>query len=110
MIKGGPAGGGFSTVKDLHRFARAIQTGKLVSQESLDKMWQDYAGASYGYGFGVEEGPSGKVVGHGGGFDGINSKLDIYLDRGYIVAVMSNTDSGASPVAQKVGQILARLR
>ncbi len=110
VIKGGPAGGGFSTVKDLHRFARAIQTGKLVSQESLDKMWQDYAGASYGYGFGVEEGPIGKVVGHGGGFDGINSKLDIYLDRGYIVAVMSNTDSGASPVAQKVGQILARLR
>lgn len=110
VIKGGPAGGGFSTVKDLHRFARAIQTGKLVSQESLDKMWKDHAGEFYGYGFSVEEGVNGKVVGHGGGFDGINSNLDIYLDKGYIVAVMSNIDRGASPVAQKVGQLLARVK
>ncbi len=110
VIKGGPAGGGFSTVKDLHRFARAIQTGKLVSQESLDKMWKDYAGGYYGYGFSVEEGLNGKVVGQGGGFDGINSNLDIYLDKGYIIAVMSNYDNGASPIAQKIGQLLARVR
>lgn len=110
VIKGGPAGGGFATVKDLHRFARAIQTGTLVSQESLEKMWTDHAGEFYGYGFSVEEGANGKVVGHGGGFDGINSNLDIYLDRGYIVAVMSNTDRGASPIAQKVGQLLARVK
>ncbi len=110
VIKGGPAGGGFSTVNDLHRFARAIQTGKLVSQESLDKMWKDHAGANYGYGFVLEEGPNGKVVGHGGGFDGINSNLDIYLDRGYIVAVMSNYDNGASPIARKVEQILSRVK
>jgi CubicO group peptidase (beta-lactamase class C family) len=110
VIKGGPAGGGFSTVKDLHRFAQAIQTGKLVTQESLNKMWKDHAGEYYGYGFSVEEGPNGKVVGHGGGFDGINSNLDIYLDKGYIVAVMSNYDNGASPIAQKIGQLLARVR
>ncbi len=110
VIKGGPAGGGFSTVKDLHRFARAIQTGKLVSQESLEKMWKDYSGENYGYGFLVEEGTNGKIVGHGGGFSGINSNLDIYLDKDYIVAVMSNLDRGASPVAQKVGQLLARIK
>jgi CubicO group peptidase (beta-lactamase class C family) len=110
VIKGGPAGGGFSTVKDLHRFGRAIQTGKLVSQESLDKMWEDHSGENYGYGFSVQEGNNGKVVGHGGGFSGINSNLDIYLDKDYIVAVMSNLDRGASPVAQKVGQLLARVK
>jgi CubicO group peptidase (beta-lactamase class C family) len=110
VIKGGPAGGGFSTVNDLHRFARAIQTGKLVSQESLEKMWKDHSGENYGYGFSVEDGPNGKVVGHGGGFSGINSNLDIYLDRDHIVAVMSNYDRGASPIAQKVGQILSRVR
>jgi CubicO group peptidase (beta-lactamase class C family) len=109
VIKGGPAGGGFSTVKDLHRFARAIQSGKLVSQESLDKMWKDHSGEYYGYGFGVEEGENGRVVGHGGGFDGINSNLDIFLDKGYIVAVMSNVDNGASPIAEKVGMLLVRI-
>ena len=110
VIKGGPAGGGFSTVKDLHRFTRAIQTGKLVSQESLNKMWKDYAGEYYGYGFSIEEGSNGKVVGHNGGFEGINSRLDIYLDKGYIIAVMSNYDNGADSIVQKVGQLLARIR
>ncbi len=110
VIKGGPAGGGFSTVGDLHRFARAIQAGKLVSTDSLKILWKDYAGASYGYGFTIVEGPNGKVVGHSGGFPGINGKLDIYLDKGYIVAVLSNYDNGASPVAQKISQLLARVK
>ena len=110
VIKGGPAGGGFSTVGDLHRFARALQTGKLVSVDSLKTLWKDHSGENYGYGFGVVQGPNGKVVGHGGGFPGINGKLDIYLDKGYIVAVLSNYDQGASPVAQKISQLLARVK
>jgi len=110
VIKGGPAGGGFSTVVDLHRFALALLTGKLVSKESLEKMWTDHAGAQYGYGFRVDEGANGKVVGHGGGFSGINSNLDIYLDKGYIVAVMSNIDRGASPVARRFGELLSRVK
>ena len=110
VIKGGPAGGGFSTVGDLHGFARALQTGKLVSVDSLKTLWKDHSGENYGYGFGVVQGPNGKVVGHGGGFPGINGQLDIYLDKGYIVAVLSNYDHGASPVAQKISQLLARVK
>lgn len=110
VIKGGPAGGGFSTVVDLHRFARALLTGKLVSEKSLKTLWTDYAGAGYGYGFNVEKSPSGLVVGHGGGFAGINSNLDIFVDKGYIVAVMSNIDLGASPLARKIKQLLHRVK
>jgi CubicO group peptidase (beta-lactamase class C family) len=110
VIKGGPAGGGFSTVGDLHRFALALQAGKLVSEDSLKILWKDYVGAGYGYGFTIEEGQNGKVVGHGGGFPGINGRLDIYLDKGYIVAVLSNYDNGASPVAQKISELLARVK
>ena len=110
VIKGGPAGGGFSTVKDLHKFALALLAGKYVSQDSLKAMWTDHLGADYGYGFTVSEGPEGKVVGHSGGFDGINSDLSMYLKSGYIVAVMSNIDNGASPVARKIGRLLARVK
>ena len=110
VVKGGPAGGGFSTVSDLHRFARAIQAGKLVSVDSLEILWKDHMGESYGYGFRVAEGSSGKVVGHSGGFSGINANLDIFLDKGYIVAVLSNYDRGASPVAEKISQLLARVK
>ena len=110
VIKGGPAGGGFSTVKDLHRFVLALLGGKYVSKESLKEMWTDHLGANYGFGFRVATEAAGKVVGHGGGFPGINSNLDIYLDSGYIVAVMSNTDRGASPVAAKIGGFLGRVK
>ena len=109
VIKGGPAGGGFSTVGDLHRFALAILGGKLVSKESLEIMWNVQGGESYGYGFGIDIGQTGKVVGHSGGFDGINGNLDIFVDKGYIVAVLSNVDNGASPLADMTGALLRRV-
>ena len=43
-----------------------------------------------------------KSIGNSGGFPGINSNLDIFVDSGYIVAVMSNIDEGSMPL---VGQI-----
>jgi CubicO group peptidase (beta-lactamase class C family) len=109
VIRGGPAGGGFSTVGDLHRYALALLSGKLVSEESRRALWTDHFGAGYGYGFGIQEGPNGKVVGHGGGFPGINSNLDIMLDRGYIVAVMSNYGRSAGPVANQIAELISRL-
>lgn len=108
VIKGGPAGGGFSTAVDLHRFGMALLSGKLVSQESLKVMWKDYSGEFYGYGFRLDDGPLGKIVGHSGGFPGINANLDIFVDAGYIVAVMSNYDRAASPVARKIKKLLER--
>ncbi len=110
VIKGGPAGGGFSTVKDLHKFALALLSGKLVSKPMLEMMWTDYIGANYGYGFGIRQGAPNRIVGHSGGFDGINSELNIYVDRGYIVSVMSNYDSGAGPLATKISLILGRVK
>jgi CubicO group peptidase (beta-lactamase class C family) len=110
VIKGGPAGGGFSTVKDLHRFALALLSGKLISKPMRETMWTDFKNGSYGYGFEVSLSRNGKTVGHSGGFPGINSQLDIHVDSGYIVAAMSNYDSGASPLAQKIGEILARVK
>jgi len=109
VVKGGPAGGGFSTVTDMYRFARALETGKLVSRETLELMWTDPSGDGYGYGFGVAEGAAGKVVGHGGGFPGLNSNLDIFVASGYVVVVMSNYDEGASPVAQRINYLIGRV-
>ncbi|HYA48194.1 MAG TPA: serine hydrolase domain-containing protein, partial [Burkholderiales bacterium] len=110
VIKGGPAGGGFSTVKDLHKFALALLDGRLVSKAMLGTLWTDFKGERYGYGFTVDQGPAGKVVGHSGGFEGINSVLAIYVDSGYIVVVMSNYDNGANPLATRIARTLARVK
>jgi CubicO group peptidase (beta-lactamase class C family) len=113
VIRGGPAGGGFSTAPDLYRFARALQEGKLVSEESLELLWTDHfdpeRAFGYGYGFGVHQTPAGKVVGHGGGFTGINANLDMFLDTGYIAAVMTNYDSAGEPVKEKIEEVLGRI-
>ena len=107
VIRGGPAGGGYSTVGDLTRFAEALKAGKLVSQASVRTLTTpkpELASPEYGFGFGVEEG--GKVVGHSGGFPGINSQLDIYVGEDYTLAVMSNYGDGAQPIIEKARSLL----
>jgi CubicO group peptidase (beta-lactamase class C family) len=105
VVKGGPAGGGFSTVEDLLRFDIALRTGKLLDKKHADlvltgKVSPGRRGnAKYAYGFSDEKYRDTRIVGHGGGFPGINSQLDIYLDKGYTVAVMSNYDP---PAAQRI--------
>jgi CubicO group peptidase (beta-lactamase class C family) len=105
VVKGGPAGGGYSTVGDLLRFAAAIQSGKLVGRpyvELLTSPKPEFNSTAYGYGFEL----AGRVVGHGGAAPGISANLLIYLDEGYVVAVLSNYDFGYTPVVQAVKDMM----
>ena len=107
VIRGGPAGGGYSTVGDLTRFAEALKSGKLVSAAGLRTLTTpkpELASPEYGFGFVIEAG--GKVVGHSGGFPGINSQLDIYVGEDYTLAVMSNYGGGAEPIAEKARTLI----
>ena len=38
VIRGGPAGGGYSTVEDLLKFARSLRAGQLVSKKHVDML------------------------------------------------------------------------
>lgn len=113
VVKGGPAGGGFSTAPDLLRFDIALRNNKLLSKKFFDivvtgKIDMPQAGIKYAYGFMDRTADGQRIVGHGGGFPGINSQLDMYLDSGYTVAVMSNYDPPAAQrVAGKIRQLLA---
>jgi len=113
VFRGGPAGGGYSTVTDLLRFDQALRGGKFLKQESLDAAWtatrvpQSF---NYGLGFFVEQTPVGKVVGHGGDFAGISAQLRMYLDCGYTVAVLSNYDGAAPLVEAKARELIAQGR
>ncbi len=109
VIKGGPAGGGFSTVADLQRFAQALLAGKLVSVSSLEQLWTDHLGADYGCGFAVVDEPC-KIVGHGGGFPGISANLDLFVETGYMVAVLSNYSRAAAELARDLRALVLRLK
>jgi CubicO group peptidase (beta-lactamase class C family) len=113
VMRGGPAGGGYSTVGDLLRFDRALRDGRLLKKESTDALWRAYPelGANdYGLGFGVSRGPAGRAVGHSGGFVGINSELKMFLDSGHTIVAMGNLGFGASPIVEFVTRLLAQGR
>jgi hypothetical protein len=112
VIRGGPAGGGFSTVEDLLNFDIALRSAKLLSPESTEMLWSpkpELNSPDYGFGFRISGEPDNRIVGHGGGFPGISAMLDMYLDSGYMVAVLSNYDGAASTVATKIQELIGRL-
>jgi CubicO group peptidase (beta-lactamase class C family) len=105
VVKGGPAGGGYSTVEDLLRFSSALLGHELLGPEMTrfvlaGKVETDGANRTYAYGFRNLLENGWRVVGHAGGFAGINAFLDMYVDLGYTVAVMSNRDMGATAVRE----------
>lgn len=109
VIRGGPAGGGYSTAGDLLRFAEALRSGRLVSPATFELLTTpkpELKSPSYGYGFGVD--PTTGIVGHSGGFPGISSNLDIFKGTGYVAVVLSNYGGGSQPVVEKIRTLVRR--
>jgi CubicO group peptidase (beta-lactamase class C family) len=112
VIRGGPAGGGFSTVEDLLRFVLALRSHKLLDQKRTEMVlspktnFGESTTRKYGYGFILETVGGTRIAGHGGGFPGINGQLDMYLDKGYTVIALTNYDMAAHRVAEKARRLI----
>ena len=106
--RGSSAGGGYSTVGDLYRFAQALTSGKLIKPELFAEMTSKQAspagmppGEGYGFGMQVSEVPQGKRFGHGGGAPGMNAELQIYPRSDTVIVVLANLDP---PAAERLYQ------
>ena len=107
VMRGGPAGGGYSTAPDLLRFAEALTSGKLVRPATYELMTTpkpDVNSARYGFGFQLD--PQTGTAGHSGGFPGINSNLDIFKGTGYVAVVMANYGDAGQPVVDKIRSLV----
>jgi CubicO group peptidase (beta-lactamase class C family) len=107
VIRGGPAGGGYSTVEDLLRFDLALRSHKLVGAEYTKLLLSakpELNSPSYGYGFGIDN--ERRIAGHSGGFPGISSNLDMFLESGYTAVVMSNYGGASQSVALKMQELV----
>lgn len=106
--RGTSAGGGYSTVGDLAKFARALLSHKLLDAEHTRLLTTGkvdaFPGMKYAYGFTDAYGGGVRWFGHGGGAPGMNGDLRIYPESGYVVAVLANTDP---PAAQRVAQFVS---
>jgi|SRR6185312_14200198 len=95
-LRGTPAGGGYSTVGDLMRFAEALTSAKLldaaryalIETEAVEVL----PGVSYGMGFQRVARDGACWFGHGGGAPGQNGMLMIFPDQGWVVATLANAD------------------
>ena len=107
VLRGGPQGGGYSTVEDLLKFDLALRSNKLVGAEYVKQLLSpkpELNSPRYGYGFQVDT--ETQIAGHGGGFPGINSNLDMFLGTGWTAIVMSNYSRGAQPVQKKMRELV----
>lgn len=111
-VKGGPAGGGHSTVGDLLRFDVALRTHKLLNPSYTDIALAgkvEYRpNAKYAYGFANDIVGGQRIVFHDGGANGVSAEFDMYPDLGYTVVVLSNLDHPAArPVVRKAQAMIA---
>ena len=112
--KGSSAGGGYSTVADMLKFANALNANKLLNPQFTEIVFtgggpQRPAGAGRGgYGFMQNQLNGIRIVGNGGGGPGVNAMFRIYFGRGYTVIVLSNYDPpSAELIAGKINEMLA---
>jgi CubicO group peptidase (beta-lactamase class C family) len=108
--RGTSAGGGYSTVEDLLRFAVALREQKLLDARTAKLMTTGRVANPFGmdaYGFGVQTFNGNRCFGHNGRGPGVNGDLEVCLDSSYVIVVLANIDP---PAAEQVsGFIAARL-
>jgi CubicO group peptidase (beta-lactamase class C family) len=93
--RGTAAGGGYSTVGDLLRFAQALGSGGLLSEATLAEATRPHQ-QQYGYGFDVQGQGRLASYGHGGGAPGMNGEMRVFPELGYVVVALSNLDPPAA--------------
>ena len=108
---GTSAGGGYTTARDLLRFATALQSFKLLDREHTSlllsgKVETPRPGLRYAYGFEDARLPDGKRrVGHGGGAPGMNATFSMFPDSGFVLVVLANQDP---PSAMEIDRAVTR--
>jgi CubicO group peptidase (beta-lactamase class C family) len=110
-VKGGPAGGGYSTVEDMLRFDVALRTHKLLNPKYTDLVLTgkvEYRpNARYAYGFANDIVNGEQIIFHDGGANGISAEFDMYPAAGYTIVVLSNYDHPAArPVVKKIQELI----
>lgn len=94
--RGGPAGGGASTVGDFLKFAEALRRGRLLPLPWVDVLLApkpELSSPHYGFGFAIAS-VDPLIVGHNGGVPGAYGNLDIFWKSGVVSVVLLNQGDG----------------
>jgi CubicO group peptidase (beta-lactamase class C family) len=86
----------FSTAADLLRFARALDSGRLISKQLLDRARTPPPNGRYGYGLLIADHGPFTSYGHSGTGGGVNADVRIVPRGGYVVIGLSNFEQPAA--------------
>jgi CubicO group peptidase (beta-lactamase class C family) len=107
--RGTAAGGGYSTARDLLRFAMALESGTLISEKTLVEATTQHV-RNYGYGFTVAGERPLLEYGHSGGAPGMSAGMSVLPlfgvptpPHGIVSICLSNLDP---PIAQRLQSYL----
>ncbi len=111
-LKGSSAGGGYSTLDDMLKFALALQNNKLLSKKFTEIVTTgkfDVGGpmGKYAYGFSDKIFGGKHIVGHNGGSVGIGANFDMFPELGYVAVIFTNYDPPSMmPVIMKLRELI----
>ncbi len=107
-VRGTPAGGGFSTSRDLYTFMRALTGNQLLSPQMTQAMLTPRPGLgspSYGYGIQILS-PSGNIIGHTGGGPGVSDFVAVHRPSGTITVALSNLSGETGALVRRAQTLL----
>ena len=97
------AGGLYSTVENLDKWSRSLDTNSILSQSSIDAMFaptvevstDDNERVFYGYGWTIDTQHNRKRISHNGGIDGFLTHLARYVWERVTIIVLSNLQNSS---------------
>ena len=103
------AGALCSTVRDLVKWQRELEGGRVVNAKSFALMTtpdtlNDGKRLVYGFGLGVGKLGTHKQIGHNGGINGFTTASNWYPDDSVNIAVFSNTEAGPDELADNIAR------
>lgn len=100
---GYPSGSAYSSVQDMLRFRRALQTYQLLDEASTNLLmagkiktppFPGHQSDEYAYGLSDSVVNGQRMVWHNGGSGGIATQFEMYPSLGWTVVILSNYDPG----------------
>lgn len=87
-----PSGTGslYSTLDDMLTWSQALSSGKLLSQETMDRMYTPNRFTQYAYAWAVDGEGDNKVAYHNGGGDGYTTGIRRGLNDGTVIILLGN--------------------
>ena len=102
----------YSTTHDLLKWINGLNSGKLVSKQSLDEMYtkgftKKGREVHYGFGFRIVEDERGKLIYHNGTWNGFRTTIRQYQESELVVIVLENSSyRGVSTLANEIQHIV----